>query len=131
MAPWTGLWGARAGAGAGAYRGTPVVVKMENPNWSISEISPEDAEDEDFLVSGAGAARRRKGGRGKNAKQITWVLLLKAHRAAGCLASLASAAVTLGAGAYRGTPVVVKMENPNWSISEISPEDAEIGRAHV
>uniref|UniRef100_A0A453LWV9 Glycosyltransferase 2-like domain-containing protein n=1 Tax=Aegilops tauschii subsp. strangulata TaxID=200361 RepID=A0A453LWV9_AEGTS len=101
MAPWTGLWGARAGAGAGAYRGTPVVVKMENPNWSISEISPEDAEDEDFLVSGAGAARRRKGGRGKNAKQITWVLLLKAHRAAGCLASLASAAVTLGAAARR------------------------------
>uniref|UniRef100_A0A453LWP5 Glycosyltransferase 2-like domain-containing protein n=1 Tax=Aegilops tauschii subsp. strangulata TaxID=200361 RepID=A0A453LWP5_AEGTS len=80
---------------------TPVVVKMENPNWSISEISPEDAEDEDFLVSGAGAARRRKGGRGKNAKQITWVLLLKAHRAAGCLASLASAAVTLGAAARR------------------------------
>ncbi|VAI22409.1 unnamed protein product [Triticum turgidum subsp. durum] len=96
MAPWTGLWGARAGAGA--YRGTPVVVKMENPNWSISEISPEDAEDEDFLVSGAA---RRKGGRGKNAKQITWVLLLKAHRAAGCLASLASAAVTLGAAARR------------------------------
>ncbi|KAI4985109.1 hypothetical protein ZWY2020_017739 [Hordeum vulgare] len=100
MAPWSGLWGARAGADA--YRGTPVVVKMENPNWSISEISPEDADDEDFLVSGAGArARRRKGGRGKNAKQITWVLLLKAHRAAGCLASLASAAVALGAAARR------------------------------
>ncbi|VAI22408.1 unnamed protein product [Triticum turgidum subsp. durum] len=49
---------------------------------------------------GRGAARR-KGGRGKNAKQITWVLLLKAHRAAGCLASLASAAVTLGAAARR------------------------------
>ena len=99
MAPWTGLWGGRAGGDA--YRGTPVVVKMENPNWSISEISPED-DDEDFLV-GAGATRRgrRKGGRGKNAKQITWVLLLKAHRAAGCLASLASAAVALGAAARR------------------------------
>lgn len=60
-------------------RGTPVIVKMENPNWSISEISsPENAED-------------FKGGREKNAKQITWVLLLKAHRAAGCLTYLASA----------------------------------------
>jgi hypothetical protein len=74
-----------------------VVVKMENPNWSISEISsPDDDDDEEFLVGG-----RRKGGRGKNAKQITWVLLLKAHRAAGCLASLASAAVALGAAARR------------------------------
>jgi hypothetical protein len=96
MAPWSGLWGGRAGGDA--YRGTPVVVKMENPNWSISEISPED-DDEEFIV-GAGAGRR-KGGRGKNAKQITWVLLLKAHRAAGCLASLASAAVALGAAARR------------------------------
>lgn len=60
-------------------RGTPVIVKMENPNWSISEISsPENAEG-------------FKGGREKNAKQITWVLLLKAHRAAGCLTHLASA----------------------------------------
>ncbi|KAM0929345.1 hypothetical protein ACQ4PT_001455 [Festuca glaucescens] len=98
MAPWTGLWGGRAGGDA--YRGTPVVVKMENPNWSISEISPED-DDEDFLVGAGAAGARRKGGRGKNAKQITWVLLLKAHRAAGCLASLASAAVALGAAARR------------------------------
>ncbi|KAK1643790.1 hypothetical protein QYE76_061595 [Lolium multiflorum] len=98
MAPWTGLWGGRAGGDA--YRGTPVVVKMENPNWSISEISPED-DDEDFLVGAGATGARRKGGRGKNAKQITWVLLLKAHRAAGCLASLASAAVALGAAARR------------------------------
>uniref|UniRef100_A0ACD5X4R7 Uncharacterized protein n=1 Tax=Avena sativa TaxID=4498 RepID=A0ACD5X4R7_AVESA len=99
MAPWSGLWGGRAGGDA--YRGTPVVVKMENPNWSISEISPDD-DDEDFLVgAGATGGGRRKGGRGKNAKQITWVLLLKAHRAAGCLASLASTAVALGAAARR------------------------------
>ncbi|KAF2941540.1 probable xyloglucan glycosyltransferase 9 [Oryza sativa Japonica Group] len=102
MAPWSGLWGGKLAAGGGGgggdhYRGTPVVVKMENPNWSISEISsPDDDDDEEFLVGG-----RRKGGRGKNAKQITWVLLLKAHRAAGCLASLASAAVALGAAARR------------------------------
>ncbi|KAJ8513963.1 hypothetical protein OPV22_004397 [Ensete ventricosum] len=78
------------------HRGTPVIVKMENPNWSIAEISsPDDNEygaGEEFAVPGGGA---RKGTRGKNAKQITWVLLLKAHRAAGCLTSLASAAVGL------------------------------------
>ena len=33
--------------------------------------------------------------------QIRWVLLLKAHRAAGCLASLASAAIVLGGAARR------------------------------
>ncbi|XP_062187702.1 putative xyloglucan glycosyltransferase 10 [Phragmites australis] len=92
MAPWSGLWGGRAVvAGGDAYPGTPVVIKMENPNWSISEIDNDD----EFL---AGGWRRR---RGKNAKQITWVLLLKAHRAAGCLAWLASAAVALGGAARR------------------------------
>ncbi|KAG2534923.1 probable xyloglucan glycosyltransferase 9 [Panicum virgatum] len=95
MAPWSGLWGGKAGGDA--YRGTPVVVKMENPNWSISEISSPEDDDEDILA----AAGRRKGGRSKNAKQIRWVLLLKAHRAAGCLASLASAAVALGGAARR------------------------------
>ncbi|CAN6303385.1 unnamed protein product [Urochloa humidicola] len=95
MAPWSGLWGAKAGGDA--YRGTPVVVKMENPNWSISEISSPDDDDEEILATAA----RRKGGRTKNAKQIRWVLLLKAHRAAGCLASLASAAVALGGAARR------------------------------
>ncbi|KAK8961546.1 putative xyloglucan glycosyltransferase 7 [Platanthera guangdongensis] len=70
-------------------RGTPVVVKMENPNWSISEISSLDDDDD---VAGS-----RKGGKGKNAKQITWVLLLKAHRAAGLLTYLASAVVGLAA----------------------------------
>ena len=95
MAPWSGLWGGKAGGDA--YRGTPVVVKMENPNWSISEISSPEDDDEDILAAGG----RRKGGRTKNAKQIRWVLLLKAHRAAGCLASLASAAVALGGAARR------------------------------
>jgi hypothetical protein len=95
MAPWSGLWGGKAGGDA--YRGTPVVVKMENPNWSISEISSPEDDDEDILAAGG----RRKGGRSKNAKQIRWVLLLKAHRAAGCLASLASTAVALGGAARR------------------------------
>jgi hypothetical protein len=88
MAPWSGLWGGKA------YRGMPVVVKMANPRWSISEISPED-EEEDLLAAGG------KGTRAKNAKQIRWVLLIKAHRAAGCLASLASFAVALGSAARR------------------------------
>ena len=98
MAPWSGLWGGRAVlAGGDAYRGTPVVVRMENPNsWSISEINDDD--DDDY---GGGQRRRRRRRRGKNAKQITWVLLLNAHRAAGCLAWLASAAVALGCAARR------------------------------
>ncbi|PKU82498.1 probable xyloglucan glycosyltransferase 9 [Dendrobium catenatum] len=74
------------------YRGTPVIVKMENPNWSISELS--SPEDDEF-------AEARKGGKGKNAKQITWVLLLKAHRAAGCLTYLASATARLSAAVRR------------------------------
>ncbi|XP_008796971.1 probable xyloglucan glycosyltransferase 9 [Phoenix dactylifera] len=91
MAPSFGWWAKET------HRGTPVIVKMENPNWSISEISPDDDDDygvgvgDDGGEEFAAGARPRKGGRGKNAKQITWVLLLKAHRAAGCLTSLASA----------------------------------------
>ncbi|XP_072956974.1 probable xyloglucan glycosyltransferase 9 [Typha angustifolia] len=95
MAPLFDWWG------KDTHRGTPVIVKMENPNWSIAEISSPD--DEDY-VAGEGneiPARTRKGGRGKNAKQITWVLLLKAHRAAGCLTNLASATFGLAAAVRR------------------------------
>ncbi|KAI3977292.1 hypothetical protein MKX01_017248 [Papaver californicum] len=74
-------------------KGTPVVVKMENPNWSMLEVEPTS---EDDMLPGEQHHHhhhRRTGdkGRGKNAKQLTWVLLLKAHKAAGCLTSLASA----------------------------------------
>ncbi|WZZ24288.1 hypothetical protein YC2023_007689 [Brassica napus] len=55
-------------------KGTPVVVKMENPNYSVVEIQGPDS-----------AFRPVEKSRGKNAKQVTWVLLLKAHRAVGCL----------------------------------------------
>ncbi|CAL9772261.1 unnamed protein product [Musa acuminata subsp. burmannicoides] len=101
MSPPFGWWDKKA------HRGTPVIVKMENPNWSISEISSPDDEDEYGIGAGAGeefvAAGRvpRKGARVKNAKQITWVLLLKAHRAAGCLTFLASAAVGLASAVRR------------------------------
>nr|DAD45597.1 TPA_asm: hypothetical protein HUJ06_003827 [Nelumbo nucifera] len=60
-------------------KGTPVVVTMENPNYSLLEIDGPDA-----------AFRPVDKDRGKNAKQFTWVLLLKAHRAAGCVAWLAN-----------------------------------------
>lgn len=75
-----------------SHRGTPVVVKMENPNWSMVEL--EGPSDEDFLITDPSVLPRDKG-RGKNAKQLTWVLLLKAHRAAGCLTSIAPALLTL------------------------------------
>ncbi|XP_058113869.1 probable xyloglucan glycosyltransferase 5 isoform X2 [Magnolia sinica] len=55
-------------------KGTPVVVTMENPNYSVVEIDGSDA-----------AFRPVDKDRGKNAKQFTWVLLLRAHRAVGCL----------------------------------------------
>ncbi|WOL17281.1 hypothetical protein Cni_G26072 [Canna indica] len=61
--------------------GTPVVVTMQNPNYSVVEI--------DGPGAAAGFQSMDKG-RGKNAKQFTWVLLLKAHRAVGCVAWLAA-----------------------------------------
>lgn len=60
--------------------GTPVVVTMQNPNYSVLEIDGPDA----------AAFRPADKGRGRNAKQVTWVLLLKAHRAVGCVAWLAA-----------------------------------------
>ncbi|KAF8715824.1 hypothetical protein HU200_026776 [Digitaria exilis] len=90
MAPsW---WGRDARANGGG--GTPVVVKMENPNWAISEVSASE-------VSPDSPAGGGKAGRGKNARQITWVLLLKAHRAAGRLTGAASAALAVAAAARR------------------------------
>uniref|UniRef100_A0A5B7BRY7 Putative xyloglucan glycosyltransferase 5 n=1 Tax=Davidia involucrata TaxID=16924 RepID=A0A5B7BRY7_DAVIN len=63
----------------GIRKGTPVVVTMENPNYSVVEIDGPDA-----------AFQPVEKGRGKNAKQVTWVLLLKANRAVGCVAWLAN-----------------------------------------
>ncbi|KAL1346725.1 hypothetical protein HN51_020299 [Arachis hypogaea] len=63
---------------------TPVVVKIENPTFSVVKINGADA-----------AFRPVEKSRGKNAKQVTWVLLLKAHRAVGCIAWLASVMWTL------------------------------------
>ncbi|KAI3996648.1 hypothetical protein MKX01_009480 [Papaver californicum] len=65
-------------------KGTPVIVTMENPNYSILEINGPDA-----------AFRPVDKDRGKNAKQFTWVLLLKAHRAVGCVTWLATLLWTL------------------------------------
>ncbi|KAF5179009.1 Xyloglucan glycosyltransferase [Thalictrum thalictroides] len=83
-----------------SHRGTPVVVKMENPNWSMLEL--ESPSEEDFHPS-SNKNNNNIGdkGRGKNAKQLTWVLLLKAHKAAGCLTSIASAMLGLGAAIRR------------------------------
>ncbi|KAK3425637.1 hypothetical protein EUGRSUZ_F02219 [Eucalyptus grandis] len=85
----------------GGHKGTPVVVKMENPHWSMVEL--ESPSEEDFLIGGdsAPSGRVRDKGRNKNAKQLTWVLLLKAHKAAGCLTSIAGAAFTLASAVRR------------------------------
>ncbi|KAF3659849.1 putative xyloglucan glycosyltransferase 10 [Capsicum annuum] len=92
MAPSFTWWGKET------HRGTPVVVKMENPNnWSMVEL--EGPSEDDFLlpnddVSSMSPYKREKV-RNKNAKQLTWVLLLKAHKAAGCLTSIGSALLSL------------------------------------
>lgn len=70
------FWGKKGGVGR---KGTPVVVTMENPNISVVEIEGPDS-----------AFRPVERSRGKNAKQVTWVLLLRAHRAVGCVAWLAA-----------------------------------------
>ncbi|XP_010520795.1 PREDICTED: probable xyloglucan glycosyltransferase 12 [Tarenaya hassleriana] len=82
-------------------KGTPVVVKMENPNnWSMVEL--ESPSEGDFLIGGhASPVGIRDKARNKNARQLTWVLLLKAHRAAGCLTSLGSALIALGSAVRR------------------------------
>ncbi|KAG6774075.1 hypothetical protein POTOM_021424 [Populus tomentosa] len=82
-----------------SHRGTPVVVKMENPNWSMVEL--EGPSEEDFLTTDSPSRLGRDKSRNKNAKQLTWVLLLKAHKAAGCLTSIATAMVTLGSAIKR------------------------------
>lgn len=95
MAPSFDWWGKES------HRGTPTVVKMENPNnWSMVELEGPSEDDflypeDDDLSSMRHRRRLEKGGRNKNAKQLTWVLLLKAHKAAGCLTSIASALVSL------------------------------------
>ncbi|KAI3751864.1 hypothetical protein L2E82_22955 [Cichorium intybus] len=75
-----------------AHRVTPVMVKMENPNnWSMVEL--EVPSEEAFLNDTVSSNKRRA--HNKNARQLTWVLLLKAHRAAGCITSIASTTFSL------------------------------------
>ena len=56
-----------------------MVVTMENPNFPVLEIDGPDS-----------AFKPVEKSRGKNAKQVTWVLLLKANRAVNCVAWLAT-----------------------------------------
>lgn len=60
-------------------KGTPVVVRMENPNYSVLEFDGPDA-----------TFRPIHKDRGNYAKQYTWVLLLKAHCATGFMSWLAN-----------------------------------------
>lgn len=76
-----------------------MVVKMENPNnWSMVEL--EAPSEDDFLNDGVSSDVKGRG-RNKNAKQLTWVLLLKAHRAAGCITSIAPATFFLASAVRR------------------------------
>ena len=98
MAPsWWGRDARANGVSGIGGGGTPVVVKMENPNWSISEVAASEVAAPGSPAGTGGG----KAGRGKNARQITWVLLLRAHRAAGRLTGAASAALAVAAAARR------------------------------
>ncbi|KAE9457281.1 hypothetical protein C3L33_10817, partial [Rhododendron williamsianum] len=100
MSPSFDWWGNKDAR----HMGTPVVVKMDNPNnWSMVELEgPLDDDESSFLDDGPMPAHRRpERSRNKNAKQLTWVLLLKAHRAAGCLTSLAAVMLGLAAAIRR------------------------------
>ncbi|XP_073000814.1 probable xyloglucan glycosyltransferase 5 [Typha latifolia] len=66
--------------GKDSRTGTPVVVTMENSSYSLVEIDGSEIPSFQSMDKA----------RGKNAKQFTWVLLLKAHRAVGCVAWLAA-----------------------------------------
>ncbi|XP_042032093.1 probable xyloglucan glycosyltransferase 5 [Salvia splendens] len=78
MAPKLNLFG---WWGKETPQGTPVIVKMENPSFSVVEIGGADA-----------AFKPVEKSRLRNAKQVRWILLLKANRAAGFLTWLAAAA---------------------------------------
>ena len=111
-----------------------VVVKMENPNWSMVEL--EGPTKDDFLITtdSLGLGRTRdKGHRGrKNAKQLTWVLMLKAHRAIDCLTSIASAMFGLTALIHRRLASgwtdydEIKNENNDASVEGMGIETVKI-----
>ncbi|KAJ8561384.1 hypothetical protein K7X08_027574 [Anisodus acutangulus] len=71
---------------------------MGDPNnWSMVEL--ESPSEDDFLLTNDNVSLPHYKGekaKNKNAKQLTWVLLLKAHKAAGCLTSIASALFSFG-----------------------------------
>lgn len=70
---------------------TPVMVKMENQNsWSMVELKVPDH-----------VSSNKRPDHNKNANQMTWILLLKAHRAAGCITSIASTTFSLTYAVHR------------------------------
>lgn len=103
MSPPSSWWGSEE------QRGTPVVVKMDNP-YSLVEID------------GPGMPPSDKA-RGKNAKQFTWVLLLRAHRAVGCVAWLA--------GGFWGVLGAVKRRVRRSRDADAEPDAEASGRGRV
>ncbi|KAG2380840.1 protein phosphatase 2C 38 [Vigna angularis] len=105
MAPPLFNWGVKD-----THRGTLVVVKMKNPNWPVVEL--EDPEEDHLMTptSRTSVSRDKGKGRGKNVKQLTWVLLLKAHPAVGCLTSLAPTLMGFGISRSIGDAYLKKVE---------------------
>jgi len=70
------------------------MVELEGPSEDDFLITTTDSP-----VSGRPKDKGHRGG--QNARQLTWVLLLKAHRAAGCLTSIGTAMFGLAAAIRR------------------------------
>ena len=66
---------------------TSVVVKMEKPqNWSTGGALLSNSSSAAELKVPLNLGSAEKEGKGKNSKQIRWIMFLRAHQAAGCVA---------------------------------------------
>lgn len=71
----------------------PIIVHMEKTGWSIVELKQvEQSQDE---VCHEEPNELKEAWRTRSAKQFTWVVLLKAHKAAGCIAWVGLGFMTL------------------------------------
>eukprot|EP00897_Mesotaenium_endlicherianum_P004358 jgi/Mesen1/3950/ME000209S02952 len=64
------------------YPTRPIIVKMEKNAWSLPELK----ESEPLMKAEAPPAPAVEMVKSQSAKQFTWLMLLQAHKAAGCLA---------------------------------------------
>ncbi|KAK1275229.1 putative xyloglucan glycosyltransferase 12 [Acorus gramineus] len=123
MAPsvWSSDWW---GSAVEDERVPSVLVKVSNPIWVVGVDNPDDDDDDVGGLIDGGGGRRKKS---RNAKQLRWAFLLKAHRAAGCLTSLAHAAGRV-AGSIRRRFASGKTDSSADSEEDSEEEDPKVRR---